>query len=204
MDSDGFEAFDGFDAGPSVVIGNPDAKSGGNGGEFIDPASADADLFIRDDAGNILYSPTGRPRKRRKRRDGNGGGNSGASSRKNAGVVQAVETLSNTLMVFHSGIAMLTHLDAFSLEKQEAETLSKSLVSVFDAYDYTPDPRVTSIVGLCMTAGMIYVPRAYLLREQAKMKAAMRKEKTRLQEEQMTQQQQASSVVSMGSFGMAG
>jgi uncharacterized PurR-regulated membrane protein YhhQ (DUF165 family) len=51
---------------------------------------------------------------------------------------------------------------------QEAEALANATANVLIEFDIQPNPKVQAIVGLVMTAGSIYGPRVYLIRERKK------------------------------------
>jgi hypothetical protein len=68
-------------------------------------------------------------------------------------------------MIVHSGIAAATKTPELDLEQKEADQLAKSVGAVMDEFGFQPDPKTQAVIGLVMTAGMIYGPRAYLIRE---------------------------------------
>jgi len=184
MANDGFEAIAGFDDFASPVAANNGGNANPDSGGFIDPQSADTADYQRDEQGNIKYSErTGKPLKKRGRRSGAGGGNSSGSGKKNAGNAQAIETLSQTLLIVHMGIAAFTKFDGFALEKSEADGLGSSLANVMEQFDITPDPRFTAVAGLVTTASMIYGPRVYLYREHVKAEKKKAREKLRQEQE---------------------
>lgn len=186
MANDGFEAFG--DAGDIVIADGPisSGNSVADSGGFIDPKSADEADYQRDEQGNIKYSErTGKPLRKRGRRGAGGNGSAVRSSKKSAGNVQAIETLSQTLLIVHMGIAAIVKYDGFALEKSEADALGVSLANVMEQFDITPDPRFTAVAGLVTTASMIYGPRAYLYREHVKaIKKKQREEQKQAQEPQ--------------------
>jgi len=66
---------------------------------------------------------------------------------------------------FHVGIASLSKCPEFALDDSESLALAGATAKVMEQFDMTPDPRITAIVGLITTAGTIYVPRYYLIRQ---------------------------------------
>src|SRR5579864_3275057 len=127
--------------------------------EFFGAAAGEGDNYARDESGAIKYNKDGTPRKKRGRKSG--GKNASASAQGNTPLVNGIETLANSLMVVHIGIASLTKFDEFALSDTEANTLSKSIVNVMQEFDIAPDPRLVAVTGLITTAGMIYGPRMY-------------------------------------------
>src|SRR6476659_4478748 len=114
----------------------PVAESGNNDGP-IDPATLGGaggsvgeygDEYERDASGNLVYGKSGQPRRKRGRKGG--GANSGAYSKGGKGNTQTVnrgiETLSQTLMIVHMGIASLAEFKQFEIEKAESDALSHS------------------------------------------------------------------------------
>lgn len=177
-------------------IGNSDATDGTSGGpesaakeggEIIDPATlfaelksdGDSDEYARNPDGSIKRNRDGSPAKKRGRKAGSGN-SAPKSAPRNPTLVDGVNTLSQTLMIVHMGIAGLTKFDQFALEQKEADALSNSLVNVMKEFDFTPDPRFTAVAGLVTTGAMIYGPRMYLYsdhkKEQKKKKQQEREE----------------------------
>lgn len=156
---------------------------------LIDPASLLSELkseqsgteqFVRDESGNIKRNKDGSPRK--KRGPKSGGATASKSAQGNSTLISGIETLAQSLMVVHTGIAIATKYDGFALSEMEANTLSKSVVNVMEQFDIVPDPRFVAVTGLVTTAGMIYGPRIY---NYAEWKNEKRKRKS---EEQTAQQ----------------
>lgn len=148
-------------------------------GGTIDPGNlAGNDEYERDASGNLVYGASGKPRRKRGRKSGGSGGSGGASSgsavksnsRNNQALVAGIETLSNSLMFVHMGLAALTDFDKWKLEKKESDALANSIAHVMEQFDMTPDPRFAAVAGLITTAGMIYGPRVYLYREAKEIK----------------------------------
>lgn len=167
---------------PVNVVGkSPDIGSAENP---IDPGSlGTADEFERDEFGNVVIGASGKPRRKRGRKSGGSIGGSSASTNKNGArnnqaINQGLETLSQSLLIVHMGIAAFTDFDKFKLEKSEADSLSNSIANVMDQFDMVPDPRFTAVIGLVTCAGMIYGPRVYLYNEYKKSKRREKKTET--------------------------
>ena len=167
--------------------GAPISEPIGNAGDSgtIDPATLDGngDGFERDGDGNLVIGANGQPRKRRGRKPGSGSG-SGSSgvakpgTRNNQTVAAGIETLSQSLMFVHMGLAAFTDFKNWELKKEESDSLAKSVANVMEQFDMAPDPRFAAVAGLITTAGMIYGPRVYLYREHnAKKRAEKRANK---------------------------
>jgi hypothetical protein len=69
------------------------------------------------------------------------------------------------LAIVHVGLASVTKTPELVLEEDEAKSLAMASANVLEQFDITPDPRVTAVLGLVTTCGMIYGPRVYLIRE---------------------------------------
>src|SRR5690349_20325457 len=102
------DANDGTSNGPEIV-----AKESG---EVIDPAtlfaeiksgSDDGDDYARNADGTVKRNKDGSPAKKRGRKSGSGNSTSKSAPR-NPSLVDGVNTLSQTLMIVHMGIAGLT------------------------------------------------------------------------------------------------
>lgn len=154
-------------------VSEPIGTDGVGGSEPIDPATlaGNDDGFERDSDGNIVLGASGKPRKKRGRKPGSGSGGatsgsaSKSGSRNNQALAQGIETLSQSLMFVHMGIAAFTDVKQWELKKEESDNLAGSIANVMDQFDMTPDPRFAAIAGLITTAGMIYGPRVYFHRE---------------------------------------
>lgn len=157
---------DGIDNGPIELSGESGEST--NDAGFIDPATIEyGDDYERDASGNLVIGTSGKPRRKRGRKSGgSNGASAGIAAKSSAGNRQTVnagiETLSQTLLIFHLGIAKLTELKHWELEKKEADTLAASLANVMEQFDFAPDPRFTAIAGLVTTSAMIYGPRVML------------------------------------------
>lgn len=109
-------------------------------------------------------------RKRAKR--GSGGGTSSGSGRKTRQSLQAsVDTLSQVLIVLHSGIASIAGPE-FSLDSEDANDLGGAIVNVMDQYDIPIDPKTAAIVGLIVVCGKVYGPKIIMRNMRAKAEKA--------------------------------
>lgn len=54
------------------------------------------------------------------------------------------------------------------MDEGEATSLSQATVRVLEEFDIKPDPKIEAIVGLIMTAGSIYGPKAYEIHKRLK------------------------------------
>lgn len=173
---------------PIVDIDNEPKPESGNDGEqpsIIDPATLGGitdDGFERDEQGNLVIGASGKPRRKRGRKAGGSfGGNNGSGGKTNArnsqNINRGLETLSQTLIIVHMGLASFTKFDQFALEKPESDALAHSIANVMEQFDWTPDPKFTAIAGLVTTGATIYGPRLYLYKEHLKDKAKENKSK---------------------------
>lgn len=127
-------------------------NSGGGSSIGIDPA------FTIDDGGQ--------PRKRRGRQPGGTTAGTGTNKRTSAKTLQlSVDSLTAVLQGIHVTIAVGLKAPEMELEDTEAKNLSQAVVNVLDQFNIVPDPKITAVVGLVMTASAIYGPRAYLISE---------------------------------------
>lgn len=118
------------------------------------------DNFARDDSGNILRNKDGSPRRKRGRRAGSGNGNSGKSGKgNNSSLNDGINTLSQTLLIMHQGLANFMKFEDMALSEDESKALAQATVNVMEQFDFAPDPRFTAVAGLVTTASMIYGPR---------------------------------------------
>lgn len=165
----------GFDT-PNANIGDDgSADSGGNDefgsttldGGIADPRGGD---FVFDAERHISkdkLNADGTYRRKRKRR-GSGGVRPSNQRTSKADLSASIEGLTKVLLVMHIGMAEMTKTPELVLTETEANTLATSTANVMDQFDITPDPKIQAVVGLLMTAGMIYGPRLYNIRERVK------------------------------------
>lgn len=103
--------------------------------------------------------------KRKRRRKSNTGGSSNGRRADNS---TGVETLARMLGIVHLGIASAVKAPEFALTDDESKALAQATATVLEEFDWTPDPKVTAVVGLVTTAGTIYGPKYYFYRERKK------------------------------------
>ena len=72
------------------------------------------------------------------------------------------------LAIVHVGLASVTKTPELELEEDEAKSLAMASANVMEQFNITPDPKVTAVLGLVTTCGMIYGPRVYSIRERKK------------------------------------
>jgi hypothetical protein len=68
----------------------------------------------------------------------------------------------------HMGIAGATKSPELILTDDESKALAAATANVMQEFDIRPSPKAEAIVGLVITAGGIYGPRAYFIRERIK------------------------------------
>lgn len=135
-----------------------DTDAAGSGDGF-DPA-----IHISRDKRNADGSFT----RKRGRRPGNSANSGGSRKTRHTA---SVEHLAKVLAIVHAGIASATKCPELNIEDAESEALAKSVATVLDEFDITPDPKIQAIVGLVTTAGVIYGPRVYMIRQRKKEEA---------------------------------
>ncbi len=158
-----------FDAGSIDASGGdnepenanqPAAFLGGSGdsGEQFNPA-----IHSGPDKRNVDGSY------RRKRGRKPGSSNSASSGNKRQADNSAnIETLTSLLVIVHSGLASATRTPELALESDDANALAKASAAVLVEFDITPNPKVQAVVGLVMTAGAVYGPKIYMIKERRK------------------------------------
>lgn len=142
-----------------------------------------ADEFARDANGDIIRRTDGKPAKKRGRKAGTSPAaatNPKTESRKtatnkNANLAASLDSLSGVLVILHAGIAAATKTPEIELDEDESKQLAKAVSNVMDQFDFAPDPKVTAIVGLVTTAGVIYAPKIVLIRARNAAEKAERK-----------------------------
>ena len=176
MAGTGFEPDSGSNNEPIIVDGEPIVASGDDNGT-INPTDFGEGNFERDEFGGVKLKSDGTPRKKRGRKRGTGGSSqpnrqsgNGTGKSNSQTVKQGIETLSQTLLIVHMGLANLMKFKGMELEKAESDALASSLANVMEQFDFAPDPRFTAIAGFVTTGATIYGPRVYLYREDAKEK----------------------------------
>lgn len=144
------------DAAPflSLGSGNSGSDSGSGSDERFDPS-------IHVDPGK--RNADGSYRRKRGRKAGSSSG-----SKRQANNSASVETLSRILAIVHLGIASASKTPELNLDQGEADSLAMATANVLEQFDIRPDPRIEAIVGLVTTAGIVYGPKIYLIRERKK------------------------------------
>lgn len=134
----------------------------GSGGD-VDSAGTRFDPSIH--SGPDKLNRDGTFRKKRGRKAGTG---SGANRGKASDYSASLDAFTGMLAIVHVGLAGVTKTPELVLEEDEAKSLAMASANVLEQFDITPDPRVTAVLGLVTTCGMIYGPRVYLIRERKK------------------------------------
>lgn len=174
-DSDAPSSTDTGDSGdgtePFFLGGGTDGSDRGDsrdaGGNEFDP-----DIHVARDK----FNNDGTYRRKRGRRKSNAGG---GSNNRRAGNQAGVEALANMLGFVHLGIASALKTPEIKLEDDESKALAQATARVLEEFDWTPDPKVQAVVGLIMTAGSIYAPKVYFIRERKKAEKVEREQATR-------------------------
>jgi hypothetical protein len=139
---------------PAALPG-ADAGAGGSGDDF-DPA-----IHVGREQRNGDGSYT----RKRGRKAGSGTGSAKAGSRSSAADLKfAVENLSKTLVIIHSGIAAATQTPEMMIDSEEGDLLAKSAANVLEQFDMTPDPKLQAAVGMIVACAVVYGPRVALIR----------------------------------------
>lgn len=165
----------GTDSGKSNATGTGKTRDTGAASDnaTVNPADIGQDNFERDDSGNVILGVNGKPKKKRGRKPGQKVAVKGApnSSAKAKEKFNGVEMLAAQFQILNAGISYMTRFDDFRLDDDEAMDMANATAQVMSQFDYTPDPKVTAVMGLVTTTGMIYGPRIYLYRQELKKKA---------------------------------
>lgn len=174
----GYEPFSltGGDAGTADSNANGDASSDqlGNAAAFLGGSDGSDSGGSGGDAGSDDFDPAihiGRDKRnadgsyRRKRGRKSAGNPSAPRSRTKADHSASVDSLARMLGYLHMGIAGATKSPEMLLNDDEAKALAAATANVLQEFDIRPSPKAEAIVGLAVTAGGIYGPRAYFIRE---------------------------------------
>ena len=171
-------------SGPPSGDGNPfGAVALGDGSSGSGDVDALGNRFDPDiHVGRDNLNSDGSYRKKRGRKSGSGERPAGAQrTRKTASDYSAsLDALTNTLVIVHAGLASVSKIKEFELEKDEAKSLAVAVGNVLAEFDIQPDPKMQAIVGLVVAAGAIYGPRMYLYQERVKEEKAKAKAATAL------------------------
>lgn len=134
---------------PADIDGSRDGGTDGSRGDEFDPA--------------IHVSPTkrnadGSYTRKRGRKAGSAGPRA-YSQKAQTNLGTSIDALSKTLLIVHSGLAVVSRTPELMLEKDESDMLAKALANVLEQFDIAPDPKTQALIGLVTTAGVIYAPR---------------------------------------------
>lgn len=152
------DAHGGTDIDGGVDSGGRDERSAGSG-DGADPGSIFGDApgdYIRDGAGNILYTPTGRARKRRAKRGS-------STAKKAAGKKVPVDAMAQLLMLGHSIAANLTKTPELEVNEKEAKMLADPLCDLFVMYDIVPPPELLLAMRAASAMSYVYGPRVAMI-----------------------------------------
>jgi hypothetical protein len=156
----------GDESGTSGVTSVPDflslgGNNSGDSGGRID--GFDPSIHVSPDRRNADGSFT----KKRGRKTGSTGyGNSGGrKAGKGSDYSASIDALTGMLVIVHAGLASVTKTPELELERDDAGNLAKATATVLEEFDITPNPKVAAVIGLVTTAGMIYGPKVYMIRE---------------------------------------
>ena len=155
------------DSGAAFFLGGGSGSGGGSGdagGNEFDPT-----IHVARDKLNA----DGTYRKKRGRRAGN---SSSTRSRTQADYSASVDSLARMLGFVHLGIAAAAKTPELVLNDEESKALAGATAKVLEEFDIRPDPKVEAIVGLVTTAGAIYGPKYYFIRERKKNERREREE----------------------------
>lgn len=142
-------------------------RGSGDVGDDFDPS-----IHVSRDKRNADGSYT----RKRGRRSGSGNSNSGSSPKKTNQA--SLEALQRMLAIVHVGLAAATKSPELELDTEDARALTLATSNVLEQFDIKPDPKVEAVVGLVITAGSIYGPKLYLIRER-RMDEAKERDKQR-------------------------
>lgn len=96
--------------------------------------------------------------------------------------------LANNIAGLHSMFAALTGNPVWELNDTESQNLADSLSNVMKHHEMTVNPVLASYIGLAFTAGMVYFPRFYIIRELKQQNKQETKQRQPPQQEQQTEQ----------------
>lgn len=179
-------------AGTGNGTGNASGKSEAGNNATVNPADISANIYARDENGNIVLKANGEPAKKRGRPVGGGGDGLPKSSAAKSSAPKskpakgddqraaiATEMLAAQFQILNTGIAFLTKFDDFRLDDDEATKMASATANVLAQFDYVPDPKIAAVMGLVTTTSMIYGPRVYLYRQFRKEKIEQQKQARR-------------------------
>ena len=156
-----FLKLDGAGSGDNV------ADSGGDSGRNDTDANGDRfDSAIH--VGRDKFNKDGSFRKKRGRKASNSSGSGSGYGRGQKSNKANIESLTSILAIVHAGLASATKTPELALEIDDAEALANATANVLIEFDIQPNPKVQAVVGLVMTAGAVYGPKVYMIRERWK------------------------------------
>jgi hypothetical protein len=149
---------------PAFFLGGSDGS--GSGSASRDAAGTEFDGSIH--AGLDKFNADGTFRKRRGRKSGSAGSSGKRQTRASADYSASVDSLARMLGYLHVGIAAASRTPELVITEDESKALAGATARVLEEFDIRPDPKVEAIVGLVTTAGAIYGPKVYFIRERKK------------------------------------
>lgn len=157
---------DGVIEGASAPI-EPDtaagiAGSGGNsggtgGGSDIAGTEFDPAIHTGERNGDGTWT------KRRGRKRGGGGHSGPRQKASKADLNAAIDGLTKTLVILHTGIAAISGTPELVIDEEEGRLLASASANVMEEFDLKPDPKTQAIIGLVIAAGTVYAPRMVLI-----------------------------------------
>lgn len=167
----------------SGISGESDTSrsTGDSGNEYTasDTALGDDDEYIRDEAGNLTYSPTGRVRKRRKRRSGAPGSTAGGSKAREKvslnELKENVETNAALLYSSHFVIAKVTAPE-MELNANEATMLSEAITPILMRSGVQAPAWVKDVNNIVLAFSYVYAPRFKMIGDRMKAEKAAKAE----------------------------
>lgn len=157
-------ASNGVDGGAGNPFGATTLGSGDggtSGGDSGDDFTFDGNRHISRDRINA----DGTFRRKRARRGSGGRVNTGQKKTVNTA---SVDGLAQALMIVHAGLASVTKIKEFKLDKDEGNALANAVANVLVEFDIPVDDKTAAIVGLVVVGASTYGPRMYLYNERMK------------------------------------
>jgi hypothetical protein len=152
-------------AGPKVDGPiDPAAAIGGNGsgGTVRDSAGNDFDPTVHSSPDSRNADGTFRRKRGRKSR-----GSSGSAkprSQIHSDIKETAQFLAQGLLLFHTSMAAMTNTPELVLDKDEAQGLAESGLTLAAMYDIQPDPKLQAAILFAGQVGMIYGTRIVAIR----------------------------------------
>lgn len=160
----GFLSFGGSYGGSSS--GDAGSGSGSDSGELDSAGDRwDASIHSADKRRNANGTWS---RKRGRTANSSGGRNTNSGRKTEQSNKANIESLASILAIVHAGIASATKTPELALEDDDASALAQATTNVLVEFDIQPNPKVQAIVGLVMTAGAVYGPKVYMIKERRK------------------------------------